>query len=161
MAEVQISVGQVWRNTKGECLTISSHQEDPPLWAGTDGRVYNTDGYALRSDVYLEECLPAGMPPVNAAVQAPSILEAAAGHMWARAATYDKPEGERSMAKTVAVFQAHHGITLTEAQGWHFLQILKDVRLFTSEKFHQDSAEDCVAYAALKAEAKAKEGGAA
>ncbi len=90
-------------------------------------------------------------------ITAHSILQAAAGHMQARASTYDKPEGERSMAKTVEVFNCYHGTSLTEAQGWHFMQILKDVRLFTREGFHQDSAEDGVAYAALKSEAKAAE----
>ena len=90
-------------------------------------------------------------------VSAPALLTAAAKHMNDRAATYDKPEGERSMAQTVAVFEAYHGIKLTEAQGWHFMQVLKDVRLFTRETYHGDSAEDCIAYAALKAEAKAQE----
>ena len=85
------------------------------------------------------------------------ILEQAAKHQRDRAANYDKPAGERSMAQTVKVFEAHHGIKLTEAQGWHFMQILKDVRLFTATGYHADSAEDCVSYAALKAEAKHKE----
>ncbi len=92
--------------------------------------------------------------------RAPDILEAAAGHLRDRAATYDKPEGERSMTQTVAIFNQFHGAALTEAQGWHFMQILKDVRLFTRDGYHQDSGEDCVAYAALKCEAKAREGGA-
>lgn len=90
-------------------------------------------------------------------ITAPDILSAAEKHMRDRAATYDKPEGERSMAQTVAVFNAFHGTELTEAQGWHFMQILKDVRLFTRAGYHADSAEDGVAYAGLKAEAKAKE----
>lgn len=81
------------------------------------------------------------------------ILTKAAGHMQDRASTYDKPEGERSMAQTVAIFNLYHSTELTEAQGWHLLQILKDVRLFTRPGYHADSAEDCVAYAALKAEA--------
>ncbi|TDF23855.1 hypothetical protein EZI45_23930 [Delftia tsuruhatensis] len=88
------------------------------------------------------------------------MLEAAAGHLRDRAATYDKPEGERSMAQTVAIFNQFHRTGMTEAQGWHFMQILKDVRLFTRDGYHQDSGEDCVAYAALKCEAKAREGGA-
>ena len=46
----------------------------------------------------------------------------------------------------------NNGIKLTEAQGWHFMQVLKDVRLFTRETYHADSAEDCIAYAALKAD---------
>lgn len=90
-------------------------------------------------------------------VSAPNVLSAAEKHMRDRAATYDKPEGERSMAQTVSVFNAFHNTSLTEAQGWHFMQILKDVRLFTRVGYHADSAEDGVAYAALKVEAKAKE----
>lgn len=82
-----------------------------------------------------------------------AILDKAAEHMKERASTYDKPQGERSMAKTVEIFNIHHGTSLTEAQGWHFMQILKDVRLFSRDQYHADSAEDCVAYAALKAEA--------
>lgn len=89
---------------------------------------------------------------------APDALEAAAGHLRARAATYDQPEGERSMSKAVDIFNLYHGTQLTEAQGWHFMQVLKDVRLFTRAGYHADSAEDCIAYAALKAEAKSKEG---
>ena len=86
-------------------------------------------------------------------------LDAAAGHMRDRAATYDKPEGERSMGKTVAIFNQFHGTALTEAQGWHMLQILKDVRLFANpQQPHRDSVEDCVAYAALKGEAFLKGG---
>lgn len=98
------------------------------------------------------------MPEKNySTVSAPDVLGAARQHMLDRAATYDKPEGERSMAQTVTVFNLFHGTKLTEAQGWHFMQILKDVRLFTRPAYHADSAEDGVAYAALKAEAKAAE----
>ena len=89
---------------------------------------------------------------------AQSILNAAAGHMQARAATYDKPDGERSMAQTVQAFNAITGRDLSEAEGWLLLQLLKDVRLFQRPGYHADSAEDCIAYAALKAEAKMAEG---
>lgn len=85
------------------------------------------------------------------------LLGAAQEHMSARASTYDKPEGERSMAQTVAIFNLHHGTVLTEAQGWHFMEVLKNVRLFTRPGYHADSAEDGIAYAALKSEAKARE----
>ena len=88
-------------------------------------------------------------------MKAPEILDKAAQHMRDRAATYDKPEGERSMGLTVAIFNLHHGTALTEAQGWHLMQILKDVRLFARPGYHADSAEDCTAYSALKAEAMA------
>ena len=87
--------------------------------------------------------------------KADEILTAAAQHMRDRAATYDKPGGERSMAQTVAIFNLYHGTSLTEAQGWHMMQILKDVRLFARPGYHADSAEDCAAYSALKAEAMA------
>lgn len=90
---------------------------------------------------------------------APDLLDAAANHMRDRAATYDKPEGERSMLQTVAIFNQFHGTALTEAQGWHLMQILKDVRMFANpEQPHRDSVEDCVAYAALKGEAFLKGG---
>lgn len=90
-------------------------------------------------------------------MKAPEILEKAAIHMSNRAATYDKPEGERSMAQAVSIFNQFHGTDMTEAQGWHFMQILKDVRLFTRSGYHADSGEDSVAYAALKCEAKSRE----
>lgn len=89
-------------------------------------------------------------------ISAPTFLEKALGHINERAATYDQPEGERSMGATVEAFNAITGRDLQESEGWLLLQILKDVRLFTREKFHQDSAEDCISYAALKAEAKSK-----
>ena len=94
---------------------------------------------------------------------AQQILTRAHDHIHDRASTYDSDSsvggnnGERSMARTVATFNAFHGTELTEAQGWHFMQILKDVRLFTSIGYHADSAEDCAAYAALKAEALSAE----
>lgn len=90
------------------------------------------------------------IPPMDA----PFLLESAAGHIRDRASTYDKEQkAERSMARTVAVFNAYHDTKLTEAQGWHLMQILKDVRLFSNiEKPHRDSIEDGIAYAALKGE---------
>ena len=96
---------------------------------------------------------PYDIQPVTAA----GVLKAAGAHMDARADVYDKPEGERSMAQTVAIFNLFHGFNLTEAQGWHFMQLLKDVRLFTRAAYHADSGEDGVSYAALKCEAKAAE----
>ena len=88
---------------------------------------------------------------------ATTILAKAAAHMEERGRTYDAPGGERSMGKTVAAFNAITGAEITEAQGWLLMQLLKDVRLFTRPGYHADSAEDAIAYAALKAEAKQKE----
>ena len=95
----------------------------------------------------------AGGVPVTAG----DLLFKAKGHMDARAAQYDKPEGERSMGKAVEAFNAITGRDLSEPEGWLLLQVLKDVRLFQRPGYHADSAEDCIAYAALKGEAKARE----
>ena len=70
-----------------------------------------------------------------------------------RGKDYDQQDGERSMGKTVIAFNAITGKQLTEAEGWLLLQLLKDVRQWTSPSYHHDSALDCVAYSALKAEA--------
>lgn len=88
---------------------------------------------------------------------ATDFLQAAAGHMRDRAATYDKASGERSMGRTVIAFNAITGRDLTESEGWLLLQILKDVRDRQRKAPHQDSLEDGIAYAALKAEARAGE----
>ena len=86
-------------------------------------------------------------------MKAPEALEKAAQHMRDRAATYDKPEGERSMAKTVAAFNAITGQDLTTAEGWEFMAVLKQVRAFQNPaKPHVDSLEDGPAYLALLAE---------
>lgn len=88
---------------------------------------------------------------------APVLLDKAAGHMRDRAATYDQPEGERSMARTVAAFNTITGRDLKESEGWLLLQLLKDVRDRQRPAAHRDSLEDCIAYAALKAEARLAE----
>ena len=90
-------------------------------------------------------------------MNAKDLLKKAAEHMDARAETYDKEGGERSMSATVAAFNAITGRDLTEADGWLLLDILKQVRLFANKGYHADSAEDHVAYAALLAEAKMRE----
>ena len=86
-------------------------------------------------------------------MKATTILEKAAQHMRDRAATYDKPEGERSMGKTVAAFNAITGRDLTTAEGWLMLAVLKQVRAFHNPAVpHVDSLEDGPAYLALMAE---------
>jgi hypothetical protein len=88
-------------------------------------------------------------------MNAAEILNAAAGHMQDRAATYDKPEGERSMAGTVEAFKAITGHDLTEEQGWLFMALLKAVRS-QQGAFRADSYEDGAAYFALAGEAAHK-----
>ncbi|MES1926544.1 DUF6378 domain-containing protein [Salinisphaera sp. T31B1] len=85
-----------------------------------------------------------------------SILDAAGQHMRDRATTYDKPEGERSMAATVTAFNAITGHALTEEQGWAFMELLKITRSQSGD-FRADNYEDAAAYAALRGEAAALE----
>lgn len=171
---IEIKVWQKWRTRSGGTAVIArtdgiqkSNCAAYPV-VTTEGNTYQATGAWQANDphpndlVELIEDAPSAEPaaietPTTAS--APDLLDAAAGHMRDRAATYDKPEGERSMAQTVAVFNQFHGTALTEAQGWHFMQILKDVRLFSNPANpHRDSVEDGVAYSALKGEAILKGG---
>ena len=83
------------------------------------------------------------------------FLEAAKGHLGARATTYDKPAGERSMGRTVNAFAALTDIQLTEEHGWLFMEVLKQVRSLQG-KFKADNYEDLAGYAALRGETAAR-----
>lgn len=83
---------------------------------------------------------------------ASEIADSALKHIRERAETYDQPTGERSAAKTAKAFNVITGKDITESEVWLLLQLLKDVRQWSRKDYHQDSAEDCIAYAALKAE---------
>lgn len=89
--------------------------------------------------------------------EAHEIAEAALQHVKDRASTYDQSNGERSAGRTATAFNAITGKDLTESDVWLLLQLLKDVRQWSKEDYHQDSAEDCIAYAALKAESLERE----
>ena len=92
-------------------------------------------------------------PPPIQPQTAPEMLHKAAAIMEDRGKQYDQPEGERSMGKCVAAFNIITGKDLKESEGWLLMQVLKDVRQWQNPGYHQDSADDCVAYAALKGEA--------
>lgn len=89
-------------------------------------------------------------------VTAQGIVKAAAGHMEDRADTYDSPEGERSMEKTVEAFNIIFDKDLTEEEGWMFMCLLKIVRS-NQGVFKLDNYEDLSAYAALAGESAFKE----
>lgn len=89
-------------------------------------------------------------------VTAAGILQTAAQHMQERAATYDQPQGERSISKTVAMFNALTGDCLTDEQGWLFMTCLKMVRA-QAGRYRADSYEDGAAYFALAGESAAQE----
>lgn len=87
---------------------------------------------------------------------AQGILQAGLIHMQDRAATYDKPEGERSMGATVEAFNAVTGLNLTTEQGWLFQILLKAVRS-QQGAFRLDCYEDGAAYFGLMGEAAASD----
>jgi len=87
-------------------------------------------------------------------MKAPEILKRASGIMDERAKQYDSPEGERSMGKAVAAFNAITGKSLSEANGWLLMALLKMVRDNTKAAPHEDSIHDLVAYGALYGEAR-------
>ena len=89
-------------------------------------------------------------------MSAADILNAALGHMQDRAATYDKPDGERSMGATVDAFTAVTGVCMTEEQGWLFMALLKAVRS-QQGAYRADSYEDGAAYFALAGEAAVRD----
>lgn len=82
-------------------------------------------------------------------------LQAAIDCLAERGKEYDRPEGERSMAATVAAFEAVTGHALTETQGWLFMALLKAVRTQQGE-YKADSFIDGAAYFALAGESAAK-----
>lgn len=83
------------------------------------------------------------------------ILSKAAMHMRDRASTYDAPDGERSMARTVTAFNALTGNQITETDGWFFMALLKIARSNQGE-YKADNYEDGTAYMSLAGEAAAK-----
>lgn len=60
-------------------------------------------------------------------------------------------EAERSMARTIKMFNTLHGTNLTEAQGWTLLALLKMVRGSTG-KLRPDDFIDLIGYCALLTE---------
>ena len=90
-------------------------------------------------------------------MKANEILRNGAQHIEDRASSRDTEDGERSMKRCVEAFNALEGTTLTEAQGWRFMVVLKQARA-TAGKFNIDDYEDMAAYAALAAECESANG---
>jgi hypothetical protein len=80
------------------------------------------------------------------------ILQRAAGHIEARAAQRDQAQGERSMARTVAAFNALTGHLLSERDGWLFMVTLKMARACTTPTGLPDDYEDMCGYGGLAGE---------
>jgi hypothetical protein len=90
------------------------------------------------------------------AMDAIKVLEQSVIEMKERAAKRDSGQGERSMDKTVKMFNLLYGLTLTEEQGWAFMVMLKMVR-GSQGAFHLDDYVDAAAYSALQGEAAHKQ----
>ena len=90
-------------------------------------------------------------------ITAQDALGKAAFIMQERGKEYDCEEGERSMSKIVLAFNVISGRDLSESEGYLFMMVLKQVRMFGINKFHEDSAIDAIAYAALMAEVRSEE----
>lgn len=87
-------------------------------------------------------------------ITAPELLQEASSIMEERGKQYDQEGGERSMSKTVDMFNTATGRDLTEVEGWFFMECLKNVRFFQNTKVpHADSIKDKIAYSALFGEA--------
>lgn len=84
-------------------------------------------------------------------MNANDILQQASHEIHDRATKYDDKKGERSIPKTVVMFNALTGHKLTEEQGWKFMCCLKLVR--SEQGTHKnDNYVDGAAYFALAGE---------
>lgn len=85
------------------------------------------------------------------------VLEASLAALNRQAKMHDKPDGERSMGRIVAAFNAMTGHHISERDGWFFMVLLKMARATTPGKVqvHDDDFIDGAAYFALASEAKA------
>lgn len=88
---------------------------------------------------------------------AATFLTDAADIIRKRAALRDTPDGERSMRRAVAAYNALKGPTMdSELDGWIFMCCLKLARSTAGEP-HLDDYVDLAGYAALAAECVARE----
>lgn len=92
-----------------------------------------------------------------------SFLDRAKALLGDRGKEYDQGN-ERSMGKAIEAFNAITGRDLKESEGLLLMVLLKQVRQWSADGYHKDSAEDAISYSALLAEsllaeAASKEGG--
>lgn len=79
------------------------------------------------------------------------ILHAASECIGDRAKDRDLPDGERTMARTIAAFEALTKVKISEPQGWLFMVILKAARA-TAGRHRADDWIDLCGYGALAGE---------
>lgn len=90
---------------------------------------------------------------LNTVVKTPQqLLRSAADTIDQRGKERDTEGQERSMKAIVEAFNAIEGVSLTERQGWAFMQVLKLVRASATAKngrYNEDDYLDAAAYAGL------------
>lgn len=86
---------------------------------------------------------------------AQELLRMAAGNIDSRAVERDI-DSERSMARTVAIFNAYSGKELTELEGWMFMLCLKMARS-KAGKLNLDDYVDMCGYGSLAGECALKD----
>lgn len=84
-------------------------------------------------------------------MNAPDILITAADTIAERGTQRDHADGERSMARAVAAYNALTGHALTERDGWMFMAVLKAARA-QGGRDRLDDYIDGAAYFALAGE---------
>lgn len=92
----------------------------------------------------------------TAPTNAIEFLQTSVDEMNDRASQRDNAQGERSMAKTVDMFNLLYGKDLSEEQGWAFMVLLKMVR-GSQGNYRADDYVDAAAYCGLQGEAAYKE----
>ncbi len=171
------SIVQLLQTPAGpEMIIAPENPRVPPEAVSIFGRLVNSytghaaeNFYADYGDCLLQEGVPPQSYPAPETPQDTSstigyvsgVLEQAAEEVGGRATTYDSPQGEESMPKTVQMFNALYDKDLTPEQGWQFMAILKMVRSSQGE-FKRDNYVDEAAYAAFACKAaqdKANENG--
>lgn len=92
-------------------------------------------------------------PKINQPKTSIAFLQKAIELQAERGNEYEgKGKQERSFNKISIAFNAITDKNITPAEVALLLQILKDTRQFSANRFHSDSIEDSVSYASLKAE---------
>lgn len=87
---------------------------------------------------------------------ASTLLQEGQDILKARAALRDSGEGERSMARAVAIFNVWTDSTMSEENGWRFMISLKQAREIQGD-FHKDDYVDLASYSALLGECEGSE----
>lgn len=165
---VKMRVGGFYRQRNGEIEEIVSWDNRPKYpWEGKSGNTYTDEGRYVDCSKdspldLIEELKPTAdmvadndgaVAATDQTLTAEQFLRQGVELLAERGKQYDSPDGERSMGKTVAAFNAITGRDLSDAEGWLLMLLLKQVRQFQADP-HMDSAADGVNYAALLAEAR-------